>query len=183
MITLSGSPTYDEQLYAQFRAGYEMIRMLRDPQNNRLISVPSLAVICHPARVWEITRVIQGMLERSGATTGRGNLTSALPISDIIPYDGTTYTWGKKTVTYAGCGISDAYLFVPREYSYTLVKRTLTMETGRGSVLQLSTEERAWYYVQNSYYRDLLGSSMPGTSLDDGFGAIVKIALPEPDLS
>ena len=172
---------FDTDLYDTLRNAYVTIKQLLDPQNGKIISIPSLALLCHPSRRWEMERVIRGYLETGGANNGTGQIRSALPIDEIVEYAGDSYTWGKNSIVYAGCPVNKAYLFVPRMYSYTLVKRPLTMEVGRGSVLQLSTEERAWYMVQTQYGRDLMGSSWPGTSLPGGYGAIVEISLePEP---
>jgi hypothetical protein len=174
--------SFDTNLYDTYREAYVLLKQLLDPQNGFLISIPSITLLIHSARRWESERVILGKLEASGANMGSGQLRSALPIDTILEYNGTSFTWGKKKITFAGCDINKAYLFVPNMYSYTLVKRPLTMEVGRGSVLQLSNEERAWYGVQTEWYSDLLGSSMPGSTLKTGYGAIVEIDLPaEPE--
>jgi len=81
-------------------------------------------------------------------------------------------------LSFPGVTAGKAYLFVPREYFWVLNKRPLTMETSRGSALQLSTEERAWYRVQSEFSKIFFGSSYPGTSLGAGYGAIVEVTLP-----
>jgi len=182
-VVASTNP-YDTDLYDTMRNGYIQIKSLLDAQNGKLIQIPSLALVIHPTRRWEMERVIRGFLETGGANMGSGQIRSSLPINEIIEFPGDSYTWGKKSINFLGCPANKAYLLVPRLYSYTMVKRPLTMEVGRGSVLQLSTEERAWYFVQARYARDLLGSSYPGvtgTVAKGGYGAIVEISLePEP---
>jgi hypothetical protein len=176
-VNTAGVP-YDTNLYDTYRHAYKQLIGLLDPQNDKMIAHPTIALLIHPSRRWESERVIRGYLEQGGANTGAGQMRPALPIDEIWEHAGDSYTWGKKKIDFAGCDPDKAYLFVPRLYSFVLVKRPLTMEVGRGSVLQLSTEERAWYFVQARYGRDFMGSSWPGTTLKGGYGAIVEISLP-----
>jgi hypothetical protein len=171
--------TYDVLMYNTLRKGIKKLRGLKDPQTKLPISTPSLTLLCNSADRWDIERVINGQLG-SGNGTITGQNMASLPIDTIIEYDHGILdgkTWGKKKLSYPGVTQGKAYLFVPREAFWVAVKRPLTMETGRGSVLQLSTEEKAWYGVQGEHYKQFLGSSYPaaGTS---GEGFIVEITLP-----
>jgi hypothetical protein len=179
--TTSGA-TYDVRVYNTIRNAIKTLRALLDNQTARKIVAPTITLLCNSSDTWDIERVIRGQLTLGGTkgTLSTVNL-QALPIGEIIEYDqGMTdgKTWGKKTLSYPGVTQGTCYLFVPREYFWILTKRPLTMETGRGSVLQLSTEERAWYACGGKYFKDFLGSSYPdaGTS---GYGAIVKVTLPD----
>jgi hypothetical protein len=172
--------TYDVKMYNTFRKAVKKIRGLKDYRTDRPIAVPSLSILCNSYDTWSIARSIQGQLQGPGGVLSALNM-QALPINQIIEYDqGITNgrTWGKKTLSFEGVTAGTAYLFVPREYFWVLNKRPLTMETGRGSVLQLSQEERAWYNVQTEFYKIFLGSSYDGTALGASFGAIVQVTLP-----
>ena len=104
----------------------------------------------------------------------------ALPIDDLIVYKGDSYTVGKDVITYPGIAAGKAYLFVPGPSgapAYTLVKRQLTQEVGRGQLLHLAREQRAWYFVQTEFIEEFLGSSSSAFS-GSGFGYCIEIDLP-----
>ena len=171
--------TYDVLMYSTMRKAIKKLRGLKDPQTKGLIAVPSLTLLCNSADRWDIERVINGQLG-SGNGTITGQNMASLPIDTIIEYDHGILdgkTWGKKKLSYPGVTQGKAYLFVPREAFWVAVKRPLTMETGRGSALQLSTEEKAWYGVQGEHYKQFLGSSYPGAGTT-GEGFIIEITLP-----
>ena len=171
--------TYDVLMYNTMRKAIKKLRGLKDPQTKGLIAVPSLTLLCNSADRWDIERVINGQLG-SGNGTITGQNMASLPIDTIIEYDHGILdgkTWGKKKLSYPGVTQGKAYLFVPREAFWVAVKRPLTMETGRGSVLQLSTEEKAWYGVQGEHCKQFLGSSYPAAGTT-GEGFIVEITLP-----
>jgi len=69
-------------------------------------------------------------------------------------------------------------VYVPGLYSYTANKRLLTMEMGTGSVIELGQEERSWYRVFGTDMVDMLGSSVAGTTIGAGYGAIIEVTLP-----
>lgn len=171
--------TFDALMYNTLRKGIKKVRTLKDPQTKLPIAVPSLTLLCNSADRWDIERVINGQLG-SGNGTITGQNMASLPIDTIIEYDHGILdgkTWGKKKLSYPGVTQGKAYLFVPREAFWVAVKRPLTMETGRGSVLQLSTEEKAWYGVQGEHYKQFLGSSYPAAGTT-GEGFIVEITFP-----
>jgi hypothetical protein len=171
--------TLDEKTYETMLAGNKLVRSLKDPQTGKKIAVPSLSVLCNSADTWQIENVIRGQLNGDGSTARVSNR-PGLPIGQVIEYDGginNGITIGKETISIPGVTAGKCYLFVPKVLD-VLVKRPLTMETGRGSVLSLSTEERAWYMAQGEYTKDLLGSSYPGTALGAGYGAVIEITLP-----
>jgi len=174
--------TYDVLMYNTFRKAIKKLRGLLDYRTARKIAVPRISILCNSYDTWSIERVIRGQLTTGGAN---GTLTTlnlqGLPISQIIEYDqgiNDGFDWGKETLSYPGVTAGKCYIFVPNEYFWVLNKRPLTMETGRGSVLQLSTEERAWYRVQAEFNKIFLGSSYAGTALGAGYGAIIEVTLP-----
>jgi hypothetical protein len=174
--------TYDMKIYNTVRKAIKKLRGLKDLRTDRKISVPRIAILCNSADAWDIQRAIYGQLTNGGAN---GVLTTqnaqSLPIAEIIEYDqgiNDGFLFGKDTMSYPGVTQGTFYVFVPREYAWALPKRTLTLETGEGSVLQLSTEERAWYFVQAQYDKIFFGSSYAGTSLGAGYGAIIEAKMP-----
>lgn len=176
--------TYEENMYDTIRLAIKKLRALLDPRTHRPIAIPSITLLCNSANTWDIERVLRGQLDIGGAAGTRGHNRQGLPIAEIIEYDrGITdgFGWGKDSLDFPGVTVGEAYIFVPREFFWILTKRPLTMETGRGSVLTLSTEERAWYACGGRWSEDFFGSSYPDTSLVAGYGAIVKITLPTED--
>jgi len=174
--TTSGA-TKEELMYNTLNSAIEKLLSLLDPQTAQEIDAPSLALVCKPTDVRRINRAINGQLNLGGK--GKPSNFAALDeITEIWPYRGDTLYWGEEKIVYPGVATNKAYLLVPKVYSWTLVKRGLTNEVGRGSVLQLSTEERAWYFAQQNYMAEFFGSSETGTSLGAGYGAVVEITLP-----
>jgi len=169
--------TYDEKLYETVLAAWKKLVALKDPQTARKIAVPRVAILCNSADSWSISNVINGQLNGNSAKSSNR---PALPISTMIEYDqgiNDGFTIGKEIGDFPGVTAGKAYIFVPG-VMIVANKRPLTMETGRGSTLELSTEERAWYRVQGEHSKDFLGSSYPGTGIGAGYGHIVEITLP-----
>lgn len=170
--------SFDELTYETLQKGIKLLRGLKDIYTNKKIAVPRISVLCNSADTWQIENVIRGQLNM-GNTAPRGIVAPGLPISSIIEYDGGItdgFVYGKDTITYPGVTAGKCYLFVP---GVMLVgnKRPLTMESGKGSVLELSTEERAWYRVMGAFIKQFLGSSFTGAS-SDGYGYVVEVTLP-----
>ncbi len=178
----SGS-TFETDLYITFRNAIQLLRTLKDNNTDRFISVPSITLLCNSADTWYIERAINGQLASGGGDAFRGVNNTALPISEIIEYDrggNDGFAWGKKTMSFPGVTQGTCYIFVPRFYAWAAIKRTLTMEVGMGSVLQLSQEERAWWCAQGVFLKDFLGSSYSGAATS-GYGAIIEVTLPDAD--
>jgi hypothetical protein len=177
---VAAGDTLDELTYKTFQAAIGVLRGLLDIQTDRKIAIPSMSILCNSADTDQIVRVIRGQLGDNGGGA-RGNVVSALPISNVIEYDhgiNDGFTVGKKTLSYPGVTAGKCYLFVPGA-AIVANKRPLTMETGMGSVLELSTEERAWYRVQGVYLKALMGSSyVPAAGGAAGYGNIVEVTLP-----
>ena len=178
--TASGA-TYDVLMYNTFRKAVKKLRGLKDPKTGRKIPVAQISILCNSADTWSIDRVIRGQLTTGGANAALTTINAqALPIANIIEYDqGITNgeTYGKDTLAFPGVTAGKCYIFVPRAAFWVVNKRPLTLETGIGETLQLSTEERAWYRVDGNYIKDFLGSSYPaaGTTSE---GYILEVTLP-----
>lgn len=178
--TTSGA-TYDVLMYNTFRKAVKKLRGLKDPKTGRKIPVAQISILCNSADTWSIDRVIRGQLTTGGANATLTTINAqALPIANIIEYDqGITNgeTYGNDTLAFPGVTAGKCYIFVPRAAFWVVNKRPLTLETGIGETLQLSTEERAWYRVDGNYIKDFLGSSYPaaGTTSE---GYILEVTLP-----
>jgi len=170
--------SYDENLYATFRGGYKGLKGLKDPRNtNNYITTNRIVGLCHSTRRWEIERVINGALASTGAGQGKGKIYTPLPINELWEYDGKEITVGKDKIKFSGCPTNKAFLFVPKDRFFTMVKRPITMEVGGGSALALTQQERGWYMGQINWSKDFFGSSAVGAATT-GEGYIVVIDLP-----
>ena len=177
--TTSGA-TPDVLLYNTLDAAEDTLRKLKDPLNDRKISVPSIVLLVNSQDTKRINRVINGQLNAFGKTPSR-NMPPLGGITSIIEYDhGITdgWTYGKETLSYPGVTAGKAYMMVPKQYLWVLNKRPLTQEISEGDATNFSREKRGWYYVDGVFDKYFFGSSQPGTTLSDGYGAIVEITLP-----
>lgn len=175
----TASATFDVKMYNTLRKAYKKLKGLKDPQTGREIVTPSISILCNSQDTWDINRVISGQLAGSNGTIGVQNM-AALPIGAIVEYDrgiNDGITYGKDTLSFPGVTKGKCYMFVPKEYSWMVNKRPLTLQTGMGDVLQLATEKKSWYRVCGAYLKDFLGSSFAGASTS-GEGAIIEITLP-----
>lgn len=172
--------TLDEKMYETFLAAYMKLVSLKDPQTGRKISTAAgIRWLGNSADTWGVENVIRGQLNGNGSSA-RANNRPALPISMMLEYDqgiNDGFTIGKKVQSFPGVTAGKSYLYVPG-VALVATKRGLVSESGRGSVLEFSTEERSWYCVQGEDFGDLLGSSAAGTALGAGFGAIVEVTHP-----
>lgn len=172
--------TLDEKMYETFLAAYRKLVSLRDPQTGRKISTAAgIRWLGNSADTWGVENVIRGQLNGNGSSA-RANNRPALPISMMLEYDqgiNDGFTIGKKVQSFPGVTAGKSYLYVPG-VALVATKRGLVSESGRGSVLEFSTEERSWYCVQGEDFGDLLGSSAAGTALGAGFGAIIEVTHP-----
>lgn len=179
MIAANTNANYEMALYLTLHAAYRRLVSLIDPQTLQEIGIPRTALIVrNNAIVWDLNRILSGQL--NAASAGDGNIIvnrAPLPIDEIWQYKGDTlYAKGKK-IDYPGVPENTAYLVVigGDNAFYTLVKRGLTMEMGRGDVLTLAREKRAWYFVQGGYSKEHFGET-GGCAAGSGF--CVTIGLP-----
>lgn len=184
-VAAVNAATYDESLYLTLRNAIRILKRLMDCQTRQQVTGSPVLVVADEVIQWDIDRIVRGQLAGFGATVRNRE---SLPISQIWVYQGDTITVGPKTYTYPGVPRGTAYLLIPGPAgapTWTFNKRQLTQEVGRGGVLQLSREQRAWYFGQAEYREEFLGSSSTVINLpSDGntYGWIVEIELPaEPD--
>lgn len=160
-----------ELLYNTLVTALNTLYGLNDPQTGKKISTPSIYLAIPKGTEFAFGRVMMG-LQNGGKV---GNYPALTQIAGIIPYEGDVIYMGEEKYTYPGVASGKAYLFVPGVANWTLVKRGLVMEQGQGSVLELSRQERAWYFAQGKYDTEFFGGS---AALTAGTGYAVEISLP-----
>jgi len=175
--------SFDVRLYNTFKDAILKLAALKHVLTGKELSETGvfnggLKILCHPADLWQIERVVNGGLNQILSIQ---QITQALPFSEIIAYGAghmNGMTWGQETLAFPGVKKGEAYVFLPNPLGgIVLDKRPLTLETGTGSVLQLSTEERAWYRINGLFHKWFMGGAMAGGKA--GTGNIVKVVLPE----
>ncbi len=172
--------TYDEKVYATLRKGIKALRALKDTGTDRLIKATEIVLLVNSADSWNLARVIRGQIQTDGGKGLSARNVGGLPISKMIEYnEGNTngLDWGTRTLEFPGVTEGKIYMIVPKATFWVAKKLGLTVETGMGSVLQLSRKETVNYRVQGEYYKPFLGSSFPG-STKEGYGYIVEVTLP-----
>jgi len=175
--------TYDIQLYNTFKNAILKLASLKHVLTGKELSETGvfsggIKILCHPADLWQIEKIVNGGLSQILSIQ---QITQALPFSEIIAYGAGHMhgmEWAKETLSFPGVAKGEAYAFLPNPLGgIVLDKRPLTLETGTGSVLALSTEERAWYRINGLFHKWFMGGAHPGGKA--GTGNIVKVTLPE----
>jgi hypothetical protein len=178
ILDANGNVMYDVSLYWTLRNALRKLMALNDPQTLQEISAQRVVLLCREnVTLWDIGRIMRGQLG-GGETNGTIRQLEALPIDEIWQYKGDDIYLGAEHIQYPGVPAGHAYLFVPGPAgspNYVLNKRGLTQEVGRGDVLTLSREKRAFYCVQGEYQDEFFGHTGGGVA---NTGYIVEITLP-----
>ena len=178
--------SYDVNLYQTVKKALKVLVALKDYQTkNKITTAPGIKILCAEADGFDLERVIRGQL----ASFTAGNVTSLnlsplSMISEIITYDqGMTNgkTYKGKVLSYPGITAGYFYMFVPKAYAWILTKRGLSMEAGADLGIYSIRESRLWYDCAGSYLKPFLGYA--GGYGADGDGAIIKVAMPDPEPS
>lgn len=178
--------SYDVNLYQTIKKAVKALMIKTDLQTKGVISTaPGIKILCNSADAFDIERVIRGQLSSftSGNVTSL-NLSPLSMISEIITYDqGITNgkTYKGKALSYPGITAGYFYMFVPKAYAWILTKRGLSMEAGADLGIYSIRESRLWYDCAGSYLKPFLGYA--GGYGADGDGAIIKVAMPDPEPS
>jgi hypothetical protein len=168
--------TKEELLYNTLVNAYATLLGLTDAQTGQTIAADQVYLaIPYDKQLW-FQRTVNGQLNLGGKGKP-SNFETLSWLNAIIPYRGDTIYAGEKTHSYPGVNSAYAYLFVPKA-AYTLTKRQLTMEQGKGSVLNLSQEERVWYGIQTEYVAEFFGYSHSTPVGSSGTGMCLEITLP-----
>jgi len=177
----STGDTYDLKLYNTLAKAYKTLGKLYHPmytdKAKYVATLPQyrngVTLLINPLDEWAINRVLSGFTFTGSAFLQN---VSPIPIANVVSYAGGIQdgmTWGKETLDLPGVAAGTAYMFIPNQ-AYVITKRDTTLETGTGSVLELSSEERAWYRVSGEHTSWLMG----GCATNTGYGCIIKITLP-----
>ena len=164
-------------MYQTLDTAIERLINLNDPQTGQPIDAPKLVLACRPNDVRRINKAINGVINLYRGQPS--NYAALTDITEIWPYRGDVFYRGPDRIVYDGIAENTAYLFVPGSAGspfWTLVKRQLTQEIGRGSVLQLAREQRAWYFVQTQYMKEFLGET---DDCANGTGFVIEITIPD----
>ncbi len=175
-INIAGQ-TAEENIYQTINNGIDRIANLNDPQTLQPIDIPRLVFACRPNDVRRVNRAVNGVINLYKGQPS--NYTALTEITEIWPYRGDVFYRGPDRIVYDGIAENTAYLFVPGSAGspfWTLVKRQLTQEIGRGDVLMLARDPRAWYSVQTQYYKEFLGQTGGCVA---GTGFVIEITLPD----
>ena len=176
--------SYHENLYDTLERGIRRLGRLCDYQTgNRIGIANAVLVVADEVIAWDVGRVIRGQLATQGeAASSIIRNVGPLPISEVWVYKGDRFDVGPKTYTYAGVPEGHAYLIIPggnvNNMWWTLVKRQLTSEVGRGDVLHLAREARAWYFGQTAYAMEHFGNTA-GLTGANNYGYCIEIILPD----
>jgi hypothetical protein len=175
----SGNLLYDISFYHTLRNAERKLGALLDPQTMQEIDASKMCLLVRQNNILkDLQRVIGGRLMPA---LQNASTISAEPlgIDEVWQYKGDTLYIGDEKVDYPGIPAGKAYLFIPAKGTnapnYVLNKRGLTQEVGRGDVMTLSREKRAWYCAQTEYQTEWFGEA---AGCADGTGFIVEITLP-----
>jgi len=172
----------EDNYYTTLQRAITTLGQLKDFQTKQEIDVSSgLMLICHSTRVRGINRAINGQLQNGSQVR---NLSAISEITRILPYNQVTHSYGNTTITYKGCSRDYAYLCLPKETYWYLIKRDLTHKTGPGDTFGLSSQRDAWYFCDSLYNDQFLGGdstddATSDTAIAQEHGYIVKVALPD----
>lgn len=180
ILDMNGNVLYDQSVYYTLRNALRKLLALTDPQTGQEITPGKVVLLARNNNVVaDINRIIGGQLS-PGTQNGSTVRLSALGIDEVWQYKGDDIYVGPHDFNFPGVPEGHAYLFAvgPSAPNYVFVKRGLTQEVGRGDVLSLAREARAWYTVQGNYNTEWFGEV---AGLGAGTGFIVDIELPEFD--
>ncbi|MCL2093023.1 MAG: hypothetical protein FWH12_02405 [Treponema sp.] len=174
------SDTRDLRIYETVDRAIDKLYRLFHPQfiRKRIGEMnPRIYMLLNPMDRRKVQPVVSGGLVGAG---GLRQMVNALPIDGIIPYaHGIQHglPWGQvEALDFPGVKENEFYLVAVTPYGgMTFIKRDLTLETGTGSVLQLSREERAWYRIGVTFMDWLIGKTEDGVA----YGGIIKGTFPE----
>jgi hypothetical protein len=175
-----GYATYDLNLYNTLRNAERKLAALLDPQTLQEIDASRMCLLVRENNVLkDLSRVVGGKLENGAVAYASSISLEPLGIDEIWQYKGDSIFVGTEDLEYPGVPAGKAYLFIPARGTtapnFVLNKRGLTQEVGRGDVMTLSREKRAWYCAQTEYQTEWFGEAAGGAAHT---GFIVEVELP-----
>jgi hypothetical protein len=158
-----GYGNYDLNLYYTLKTAVRKLRALTDPQTDQEINAQRIVLLVRENNILsDISTIVMKPLD----------------IDEVWQYKGDNLYIDSALIEYPGIPSGTALLFVPGPAgapNYVLNKRSLTQEVGRGDVLSLSREKRAFYSAQGEYQDEWFGEVAGGAA---GTGFIVAVELP-----
>lgn len=184
LVNTASNGTYEENIYNTMQNALNVMGLLRDYQTGEYIDVTQgVYLMIHPTKVRHVNRAING-----GLTPGVQvrNLNPITEITRILPNQTRYQYYGNDRISYAGCGLNDFYMFIPKMYNWLAFKRDLTHVTGEGDTFGLTSNREAWYMVSSVFNDHFFGgdNTAPATSTDptvltQDMGWIVTGELPD----
>jgi hypothetical protein len=133
-------------------------------------------LLLNPIDVPDIMPILNGALR---GLSGINQIVDPLGLDGVIPYGGglnNGMKWGNDTLKYPGVAAGTFYIFVKNDVygGYRIIKRSPTMEMGAGDPLELTTEKRAWHWIDGTFIDWLL----PVTTGGKNWGSVIKGTFP-----
>ena len=175
---VTSASTYDLNLYNTLKAGIKKaLNLICKPldKENGLVR-HEIYLLVNPMDQIDILPIVNGALAGVG---GIQQVAAALPIDGIIPYGcGLNHgmKYGGETLSYPGVPQGKVFVFIKVDSfgGYRFVKRNETMEVGKGDVLGLSSEHKAWHRIRGNFTNFVL----PVTESSKNYGAVIEVTLP-----
>jgi hypothetical protein len=170
--------TLDLKIYNTVKAAIKKaVRLWNTPtgKQNGLMA-HKIYLLLNPIDAPDIMPVLNGALR---GLAGINQIVDPLGIDGVIPYGGGLndgMKWGNETLEYPGAGAGTFYIFVKNDVygGYRIIKRSPTMEMGAGDPLELTTEKRAWHWIDGTF----LDWILPVTAGGKNYGAVIKGSFP-----
>jgi hypothetical protein len=174
----SAGATLDLKIYNTVKAAIKKaVRLWHTPtgKQNGLMA-HKIYLLLNPIDVPDIMPILNGALR---GLAGINQIVDPLGIDGVIPYGeglNNGMKWQNETLSYPGVAAGDFYIFVKNDVygGYRIIKRTPTMEMGAGDPLELTTEKRAWHWIDGTF----LDWILPVTAGGKNYGAVIKGTFP-----
>jgi hypothetical protein len=170
--------TLDLKIYNTVKAAIKKaVRLWNTPtgKQNGLMA-HKIYLLLNPIDVPDIMPILNGALR---GLAGINQIVDPLGLDGVIPYGGGLndgMKWGNETLKYPGVEAGTFYIFVKNDVygGYRIIKRSPTMEMGAGDPLELTTEKRAWHWIDGTF----LDWILPVTADSKNWGAVIKGTFP-----
>jgi hypothetical protein len=170
--------TLDLQIYNTVKAAIKKaVRLWNTPtgKQNGLMA-HKIYLLLNPIDVPDIMPILNGALR---GLAGINQIVDPLGLDGVIPYGGGLndgMKWGNETLKYPGVAAGTFYVFVKNDVygGYRIIKRSPTMEMGAGDPLELTSEKRAWHWIDGTFLDWILPVTVGGKN----YGAVIKGTFP-----
>jgi hypothetical protein len=170
--------TPDLKIYNTVKAAVKKaVRLWNTPTGKQLgLMAHKIYLLINPIDEPDVMPILNGALR---GLAGINQIVDPLGLDGVISYGGGLndgMKWGNETLSYPGVAAGTFYVFVKNDVygGYRIVKRTPTMEMGAGDPLELSSEKRAWHWIDGTF----LDWILPVTAGGKNYGAVIKGTFP-----